>query len=144
MRYIKDINKFDLVSESVDIYDFGIKTDNFDSFFNDCTRITQPFPIKAFRELMEKTSDYGFRNHNALGSVGPGSLGEYYVKVEILGADKRAYYVIHYYGDYCYGIFRRKLKSASLYGGYKFDWVELCDDIDPVIKRLNKIKEELK
>lgn len=125
MKYIKDINNFSLVVESIDVYDFGIQTGDSDVIFQESSKLAQLISDEDFAELQNKLPNYNM-------SV---TSGMYPFVLLNLEADPEHLWMLHYYGDYCYGIFRYIYTNAERSDG-EIDLVEFCDDIDPVVERL--------
>jgi hypothetical protein len=134
MKYIKNINQFDLVMENIDIYDFGRKNGNLDQYYKDASELAQEFPIELIDELELKLPAFDIQYFYI--------NTEPYVYIELKGFFDN-FWIIQYYGDYCYGIFRWDTDGS--YNGDidegDLDWVEFCDDIEPVLTRLNRNKK---
>jgi hypothetical protein len=136
MKYIKNKNQFDLVMENIDVYDFGRKNGHLDEYYRNASEIAQEFPMEVISEMELKLPKYNIQYFD--------DDPEPYLYLELKGWHDN-FWVIHYYGDYCYGLFR--WDTEGCYNGDieegDLDWVEFCDDIEPVLIRLKRNQKRL-
>lgn len=134
MKYIKDINNFEIINEALDVYDFGRKNGDLESYYSEACKLVQEFPTEAIEKLTENLPDFKIK----VITNGDASVCQYYLFVELNGWYDM-HWIIQYYGDYCYGIFRSNDEHDD---DGELELVEFCDDIDPVITRLLRDKRK--
>jgi len=124
MKYIKYINKFILIKESVDVYDYGRKNGNLEMYFRETQKLSIKFTSEEISEIQTRLPNFKF--------IPQECDGYHYLYAEFVGFFT-SYWVIHYYGDYCYGVFQWDTNMAF---HQELTWVEFCDTLEPVIKRM--------
>ena len=124
------------IRESVDVYDFGRKYENLKEYFNECVKMVKSFPDEVVDLVIDELP--GFEVDNMFN--GDLKFGEYYLYIEMGGYREYCYWLVHYYGDFCYGLFR--FNTQHDYQG-ELEWIEFCDDIDPVIQHILRDKKRI-
>lgn len=135
MKYIKDINNFKAINEAVDVYDFGRKRGWLEGYYNDACKLTKEFQPEVIEKLKKTLPDFTF---DYITGNSP-AYGEYYLYLTLDGWHDN-HWIIQYYGDFCYGVFRFDTEGDD---DGDLDWVEFCDELEPVIKRLLRNKRKL-
>ncbi len=141
MKYIKDINNFKKINEALDVYDFGVRSEDFNSYYSQSIHLLRKFTQSDIDTLKARLPDYEIAIMDKPGN----SYGDYYLYLDLKDWEhwKGTHWILHYYGDYCYGIFRFENDDPEVDLGGKINWVEFCDELDPVITRLMHDKERL-
>jgi hypothetical protein len=133
MKYIKDINKFELVTESVGIYDFGVKTGDLQEYYDVGSTLLCSFDEDIIDRLKIELTNFKV--------VYAAAQSEPFVWLVLKKYEKNWDWIIMYYGDYCYGLFRWEYQFDAL--NDKLVFVEFCDDIEAVINKLSVQEKEL-
>ncbi len=136
MKHLKDINNFKKINETLDVYDFGRKRGNLHQYYWESCLLAKEFTQDDLNTLRTRLPDFDIKIQDQPGST----YGDYYLYLE-LNQWNGDYWILHYYGDYCYGIFRFEIEDDDSDGD--LNWVEFCDEIDPLIKRLMRDKKRL-
>lgn len=131
MKYIKHINNFILINESVDVYDYGRKNGDLERYFREAQDLGIEFTTEDIKEIKTRLPNFKFTLQER--------NGYHYLYAEYSGFFT-SHWVIQYYGDYCYGVFRWDSEMT-----YHEDlvWVEFCDTLEPVIKRMLRNQKKI-
>ena len=121
MKHIKDINNYNLLTESLVIYDFGVKISNLLGYYDESCYLAKPFPKEDEGKVRGELTKYKI------------ILLNFSERCLVLESDKT--WKIHYYGDFCYGIFGWDTASFL---DKELIYVEICDGIEHVIDYFKK------
>lgn len=133
MKHIKGINKFSLITESVDVYDFGIKSGNLEEYYDVGSTLLCSFEPGVIDHIKSELVNFKV--------VYAAAKSEPFAWLVLKKQEKYWDWIIMYYGDYCYGLFQWKYQFDTIED--KLVFVEFCDDIESVVNRLKSQEKEL-